>query len=169
MTRRDDDFALGLCNDVEVMKRLRAACFLCVPLISACAPAPTDPNMKRADEQLPSQYYDICEPRTQPPPKLLEGRAPIYPVNRLVAGHDGYAVIEFDITPEGKTKNFVNVDSSHPKFYAHTKIAVAEWTFEPAVQDGVAITVHCQFRQGFFVRGKSNRQRRAPTSKSSER
>lgn len=151
------------------MKRLGTACLLCVMLISACAPAPTNPDVSRADQQLPSQHYDICEPKTQPPPKLLEGRAPLYPVNRLIAGHDGYAVIAFDITPEGLTKNFVNVESSHPKFYAHTKIAVAEWTFAPAMRDGVAITVRCQLRQGFFVSGKSNRQRRAPTSKSSER
>ena len=75
----------------------------------------------------------------------------VYPVNRLLACQEGYAILAFDITPDGRAENFENIESSHPKFYVHTRLAVAEWKFAPATQDGTSIQVRCRFRQEFRI------------------
>ncbi len=76
-----------------------------------------------------------------------------------MAGQDGYAIVEFEISDQGQARNFVNVESSHSALYAHTKLAIPDWTFEPALIDGEPATVHCRFRQDFSVKNKSRRQR----------
>ena len=108
---------------------------------------------------MPERTFDFCQPWSQTPAKVVAGRAPIYPVNRLMAGQDGYAIVEFDISDQGKARNFVNVESSHSTFYAHTKLAIQEWTFEPARIDGKPVAVRCRFRQDYAVKNKSRRQR----------
>lgn len=132
--------------------------FLALSLI-ACSATPTDPNTSRAGRSMPERTFDYCRPWSPTPARVVAGRAPIYPVNRFIAGHDGYAIVEFEISDQGKAGNFVNVESSHSSFYAHTKLAIQDWTFEPAIIDGEPVTVHCRFRQDFTVKNKSLRQR----------
>ncbi len=128
-------------------------------LVAACGSVPPDPNMTRADRALESRAIGGCQPSTGNPPRLLSGRSPIYPVGRLMAQKDGYAILEFDITPDGRAENFKKIESSHPKFYSHTRVAVEDWKFSPAELDGTPILVRCQFRQDFIVPHKSHRNR----------
>ncbi len=108
---------------------------------------------------MPERTFDSCQPSSSTPAKVIAGRVPIYPVNRLMAGQDGYTIVEFEITDQGEARNFVNVESSHSAFYAHTKVFIQDWTFEPARIDGEPITVHCRYRQDYTVKNKSRRQR----------
>ena len=128
-------------------------------IASACGSVPPDPNMTRADRELKARTIGGCQPSTEIPPRLLSGRSPIYPVGRLMAQKDGYAILKFDITPEGRAENFKKIESSHPKFYSHTRVAVEDWEFSPAALDGMPILVRCQFRQDFIVPHKSHRNR----------
>ena len=98
-----------------------------------------------------ARSFSSCEPATDSNPILLTGRAPVYPVHRLLANEEGYTIFEFDITTKGRAGNFKVVESSHPNFYAHARAAVAEWVFEPAMQDGIPVTVRCQLRQEFTL------------------
>ncbi len=108
---------------------------------------------------MPERTFDSCQPSSSTPAKVIAGRVPIYPVNRLMAGQDGYTIVEFEITDQGEARNFVNVESSHSAFYAHTKLFIQDWTFEPARIDGKPTTVHCRYRQDYTVKNKSRRQR----------
>jgi TonB family protein len=132
---------------------------LAAAMLTACSSVPPDPNISRADRNVKARVFPDCEPRPDTPPKLIAGRTPKYPVNRLLAEKDGYAVIAFDITAAGRARNLTEIESSHPKFYNHTHNAVAKWKFEPARQDGVAVAVRCSFRQDFIVTRKSHRGR----------
>jgi outer membrane biosynthesis protein TonB len=126
-------------------------------LTAACTIVAPDPNTTKADQKLDVQAFPGCQPAAESPPKLVAGRAPVYPVNRLLADEDGYAILEFDVTTDGRALNFTQIESSHPSFYSHTKSAIAEWIFEPATQDGTNVAVRCRFRQGFSVPYKERR------------
>lgn len=131
------------------MHRFTMHLVLALVMVAGCALPPPDPNKSRADRTVRERYFETCEPSTDVPPKLVGGKTPTYPVNRLLAREDGYAIIEFDVTPEGTTANVSKVESSHPAFAAHSRIAVLDWIFEPATQDGVPVTVHCSLNQAY--------------------
>ncbi len=131
---------------------------LSLAMIAACTVVPPEPNTSRPDQRLQGRYFDQCEPRTETPAKLIAGRTPLYPVNRYLAEEDGHTDVAFDITALGRVENLTRIGSSHPSFYVSTREAIAEWQFAPAEQDGVAITVHCEFRQSFSVPHKWNRR-----------
>ena len=96
--------------------------------------------------------FDNCDPITDVPVKLVKAKAPVFPVQRLVAKQQGYAIIDFDVSLEGRAENIKNVKNSHKSFYVHAKLALQEWEFEPAQQDGEPIRVRCQLRQAFRLR-----------------
>ncbi len=110
---------------------------------------------------MPESTFDFCQPWSARPAKFVAGRAPIYPVNRLLAGEDGFAIVEFQISSEGKAEKFVNVESSHPAFFTHTKVAIQSWTFEPAIIDGEPVTVHCRLQQDFSAKNRLLRKRKS--------
>lgn len=125
--------------------------------LAACTTRPPDPNTMRAGESMPERTFDFCLPWSASPARFVAGRAPIYPVNRFLAGEDGFAIVEFRISGEGKAGEFVNVESSHPAFYTHTKLAIQSWTFEPAIIDGEPVTVHCRLQQDFNAKNRFRR------------
>ena len=131
------------------MHHSRMSLVLALIILAGCALPPSDPNKSRADQKVRERYFNTCEPSTEVPPKLVGGQTPIYPVQRLLAREDGYAIIEFDVTPEGATANVTKVESSHPAFASHSRIAVLDWTFEPAIQDGVPVAAHCSLHQTY--------------------
>ena len=134
------------------MHQQRIYLALAVLLTTACASVAPDSNVARADRKMTEQSFSACQPRTDSPPKLISGKAPVYPVQRMMSREQGYAVIEFDLTATGRAENFKQVESSNSIFYTHTRVAVADWIFEPALLDGAPITVRCQFRQMFILR-----------------
>ncbi len=125
---------------------------------SGCAPVDDKPPSTRAGWSLAGKPLLSCSPSTELPPALKAGKAPIYPVKRAMLKEDGYAVFEFDVTPEGRATRFKSIDYSHPSFYAHAKAAVVEWTFEPALDEQVPVTVRCRYRQNFRISGDRRRK-----------
>ncbi len=122
-------------------------------LASGCATVEDEMPSTRAGWKMAGNPLTNCSPATDSVPTLKTGRAPVYPVKRLMANQDGYAVLEFDITPEGRAQRFESIDRSHPSFYAHAKAAITEWRFEPAIDEQVPVTVRCRFRQNFRITG----------------
>ena len=120
-------------------------------LVAACSSVPPDENVVRADRKISGITFSGCQPSADSSPKLVTGKAPIYPVHRWLEREEGYAIIAFDITASGKAENFEMIASSNPVFYTHTRVAVTDWIFEPATQDGEPLTVRCQFRQSFSL------------------
>jgi TonB family protein len=79
--------------------------------------------MRRANERA-----DPAAPGRTP----IERRPATYPPVPRVAGVEGFALVEFGVTPEGETEEPLIVDSSPPfVFDGATLRAVRRWTFEP--------------------------------------
>ncbi len=119
---------------------------------AACSSIASDPDFVWANREMTERTFPACQPRTNSHPRLVTGKAPIYPISRVMAEEDGHAILEFDVTERGRAENFKMIESSKRIFYTHTRIAVSDWIFEPAIQDDVPITVRCKFRQDFIIK-----------------
>lgn len=132
---------------------------LTMTLATGCATVDDDKPGTRAGWSMDGKPMPACSPATDTLALLVSGKAPVYPVKRLMLKEDGYAELAFDITPEGRAARFESISHSHPSFYAHAKAAIAEWKFKAATDDQVPVTVRCLYRQNFRVSGD---RRRAP-------
>jgi protein TonB len=103
---------------VGFMARAGACLFLVIPSILLRAGAPVG-----------SGKYD-----TQP--KLISGRAPVYPMSQWRSGKSGFANVTFTIGRDGMTSDISVEQASYAYFGNHTIIAVKDWKFEPARKNG---------------------------------
>lgn len=90
------------------------------------ADTPIDPESMVGS---PSAAFDT-------PPRLLEGKRPVYPIRRALAGQGGSAEICFVVGVDGKARDFEVLRADHDAFADHAIIAVRGWTFAPATKDG---------------------------------
>lgn len=109
------------------------AATLAAPLLAFAATAhagradtPIDPGSMAGS---PSTDFDT-------PPRLLEGKRPVYPIRRALAGQGGSAEICFVVGADGKPRDFEVLRADHEAFGDHAIIAVRAWIFEPATKDG---------------------------------
>lgn len=125
-------------------------------VLCACAQVdPAQPVATMSNHQLSPDWMtpaQECQDRTtcDTPPRLISGRAPIYPISKLLKGRGGEAVISFTIDVDGTTKDFVVISTTYEYFASHAIVAVKDWRFEPAKKDGhpVAIRVRQTFLFG---------------------
>ncbi len=61
---------------------------------------------------------------------------PNYPTEALAAKREGQVIVQFTITMQGTTRDIVAVESSSPEFAAPSVAAVAQWRYQPHLQDG---------------------------------
>lgn len=87
----------------------------------------------------PALFIIPEDARWDSPPRLIKGRAPIYPASQLLKGKPGKTLIVFTIGIDGKAKDFFVKSSDDAKFSAHAIIAIREWIFQPAIKGGRAI------------------------------
>jgi TonB family protein len=75
--------------------------------------------------------------------------APTYPETALAEKREGYAQVEFTITPQGTTADIVVVDSSSPDFNEPTVTAVSKWRYaaQPVERRGVHTIIRYQLQQ----------------------
>ena len=67
-------------------------------------------------------------------------RPPQYPAQMMAAGFQGVALMQFDVTETGETKNIrVLFSVPHSDFGESAERAVRRWRYEPARVDGVAV------------------------------
>jgi len=66
---------------------------------------------------------------------------PRYPVEAARRGLEGYALVEFTITPEGAVDDVVVVESSDPVFEQPSVEVVAQFKYKPRVVGGAAVPV----------------------------
>lgn len=71
------------------------------------------------------------------PMELVSGSHPEYPSEARAAGVEGFVVVRYDVTREGRVINAEVVAASPPgTFDAAALRAVTSWVFKPAVRDG---------------------------------
>ncbi len=87
------------------------------------------------------------EPRRSPGPIATRTVAPKYPVNARIAGKQGYVVVDFSITDDGRVSNISIADSWPRRTFDNAAIrAIKGWRFDPA---SVAAVPQTRFKQRF--------------------
>ena len=127
---------------------------LSIVFLSACGHTDTSERASRSGSSAIGVVVDSCRPVPDNPPTVIKGKQPIYPVKRLLDYQEGFASFKFDITPEGRTENFENLESTHSAFYVHSKFAIADWKFAPVLIDGKPARVTCYQRLDFGILNK---------------
>jgi TonB family protein len=88
-------------------------------------------------------------PHYDTPPKLISGKAPLYPISHARFGDSGLAVVAFTVGQDGKTYDINVVRASYPYFGSYTALAVRDWKFEPARKNGKPVPVKAQMVMPF--------------------
>jgi TonB family protein len=130
------------------------ACLAITALLGCASNVPSDGF--RASEDMPPQAlgdaHVQANARGVVAPRRISGSAPIYPVNSLMRGGTGEALIEFTVTETGETADFVVVRATSDSFAAHSIAALQTWRFEPARRDGRAIAIRAQQPFAYRIR-----------------
>lgn len=108
----------------------------------------------------PSTEHDsINLPRTAPIPPTEHSRIPFgifsdgplvalvrveptYPARALAQELEGYVVVQFDVTTDGRVTNVAIVESSHRSFDGAAIKAAQKFRFKPRIVDGIPLETH---------------------------
>lgn len=82
-----------------------------------------------------------------PSPEIIY--EPVYPLEPLLAGIAGEAVVEFTIGLRGQVRDVALVSASAPQFGAALVAAVEAWFFKPALNNGTAYEPRMRVTQAF--------------------
>ncbi|MBE0363824.1 hypothetical protein PULV_a1321 [Pseudoalteromonas ulvae UL12] len=74
---------------------------------------------------------------------------PDYPISMVKRGKDGFAQLEFDITPAGFVDNIRVLDKSNEAFAKESIKALKKWRYAPKFENGQAITATAQVQIDF--------------------
>jgi protein TonB len=110
-------------------------------------------------DRLPSSTSPLLEPvspgvlgldAVDSSPQSVAQAEPVYPFQASLRRIEGFVVVEFIVTSEGRTRELQVVESSPPAvFEAAALQAVKQWTFDPAVKNGRAVDVRVRQRVAF--------------------
>jgi TonB family protein len=78
------------------------------------------------------------------PPKFLEGYAPFFPAGEAKTRQWGYAVVEFNVTADGRTSQVRPIIATAYSFAQEAMSAVQRWRFAPARKHGQPVVVRVQ-------------------------
>ncbi len=73
------------------------------------------------------------------PPAVAIACEAVWPIDRLLAGESGSAVVEFDVIENGQVKNVVVVEATQRDFGQSAVAAMEAWVFAPAPDDRVMV------------------------------
>lgn len=96
---------------------------------------------------------------TPPPPRGIDGLtgpgvytdgplvalvrvAPVYPTRAIARGLEGYVVVQFDVSADGRVAGVVVIESSNSVFDNAAINAAERFKFRPRVVDGVALVTY---------------------------
>lgn len=114
----------------------------------------------RPDQNLPAAYGVDCSGDHDSAPRLLSGKAPVFPASMLSPTYvderrikrlplSWEVVTRFTVTASGTTAQ-VRSDATDPAFLAtHSNAAISAWRFEPARKGGEAVAAQCEHRLMF--------------------
>lgn len=120
--------------------------------VAACAPT-NNPRSTRAN--WPLDAGRIAGPESSDwdtPPKLLKGKAPIYPISELLSTKSGTSVIVYTIGTDGRPRDFSVETTTDERYANHAIIALQKWVYQPAMKDGAPVEAHVRQSFDFEVR-----------------
>ena len=108
---------------------------------SVLAGCVTDDRAGRAGRTLDpaAMVGTCCDDSYDEPPRMLSGKAPIYPIGKMLSGQGGSAVIAYTVGVDGKPRDVAVISTDNKSYSNHAVIALREWTFAPAKKDGVPV------------------------------
>lgn len=95
---------------------------------------------------------EICpSPGVDTQVKLIRGNQPEYPVGSDLDSKPGSAKVRFEVDATGKL-TVLSAESPQSKYFAnHAMIAIRDWKVTPAMKNGVAVPVKCEFTYDFII------------------
>jgi protein TonB len=79
-----------------------------------------------------------CASAPSRPLQFVAGDGPEYPPAAATAGIEGYVVIGYDVTVDGRVTNAIVLDSQPTGVFEDAALAaVAQWRFNPPIEGGV--------------------------------
>lgn len=126
---------------IRPIATLLAAC-----CIVACGTSKVDPYGRPYEPGnllAPIELRDCRPSDVDRPARLVSGTRPVYPVEDLLRGRSGTAVIEFDVRADG-TVHAVASSADARWFRDHAVVAMRDWQVEPAVRAGRPVAVQCR-------------------------
>jgi TonB family protein len=98
----------------------------------------------------PDKVQIADDPEWDTPPKLIEGKSPVFPISLLLSRESGKVVVQYKIGTDGRTSDFVVESTPHRKFADHAIIAIKQWIYRPAMKSGAPVetTVRQSFTYG---------------------
>ncbi|HYY14911.1 MAG TPA: energy transducer TonB [Chthoniobacterales bacterium] len=132
-------------------KALTAASSL---MLCACAsrePVAFEGNPMPADQV--STFMQVLTSKSEYdiPPQLAHGYAPRYPPQYAKTRHWGYALLEFNIEPDGSTSGIRMISARALAFAQEAALAVERWQFTPARKNGQPVAVRVRLPFTFRV------------------
>lgn len=124
-------------------------------LMQGCAIVELDPfGRAYAGENLLPAGMEICASAdVDTPVKLVRGNHPAYPVNSVLNFKAGTVKLGFRVDEAGKI-TVLSAESEQSKYFAtHAKIAISDWKVTPAMKNGVAVPIECEYTYDFGLRG----------------
>ncbi|MCL1080125.1 TonB family protein [Parashewanella spongiae] len=102
--------------------------------------APTNPTMPILTHTSSKVTEFVPMKTTDGAATALVKIAPLYPADAARDGKEGWVVLGFDISTDGKVINAEVLDSDPKKIFDKAaKKALKNWRYQPKVEDGVAI------------------------------
>lgn len=121
---------------------------------SAAGATPTLPVPAAPVRSAPSPAGALPQVQGAPAPALvlvpLATPSPDYPREAMLAGTEGYVVVEFILNAEGSTQDISVIEASPPRVFDQSaRRAVSRWKFQPVLVNGIAVEKRVQRRIDF--------------------
>ena len=100
----------------------------------------------------PSRMSGPASEEWDTPPKLIEGKAPVYPISLVLSRREGSSVIVYTVGIDGKARDFEVESTTDQKYANHAIIALKAWRFEPATKGGVPVEARLRQKFSFGIR-----------------
>jgi TonB family protein len=115
-----------------------------------------DPAGQGPDLGTPGAGVDVAapvEPRITGG-ELIRAEPPSYPASARHSGHQGYVVVEYTVTRNGRVRDIEIVDTGHRDLFSRAAVqAVRSWRYEPFRIDGQAVEKRVTRRFSFVLDG----------------
>jgi len=84
-----------------------------------------------------------------PEPHIRNAVQPVYPADLAAKGETGGVIFDMTFAADGSVKSVKTLRASNPAFEQAAMEALKQWTFTPAMKDGVAVETHGYLAIGF--------------------
>lgn len=84
-----------------------------------------------------------------PEPHIRNAVQPVYPADLAAKGETGGVIFDMAFAADGSVKSVKTLRASNPAFEQAAMEALKQWTFTPAMKDGVAVETRGYLAMGF--------------------